>query len=77
MTAVTGLLGTHFWHLLMLVATWIVGYWFIKRHFRKSISESTADVLDGSQARKEIELAVKGMTCASCAARIAKALNSL
>jgi P-type Cu+ transporter len=38
---------------------------------------STGVVADGSAAAAEIELAVRGMTCAACAARVERKLNSL
>ncbi len=38
---------------------------------------SSAAVADGTQATQEIELAISGMTCAACAARVERKLNGL
>jgi hypothetical protein len=44
---------------------------------RKGAVTASAAVAEGSSGTTRIELSIQGMTCAACAARVEKKLNSL
>ena len=74
MIVAAGVLGSHVWHLAAAFA-WPIAFVAYRR--RRAAGQGAGPLPPPPVGRREVELAVEGMTCASCAAGIATRLGRL